>query len=827
METETADCHPGSPAAGRPLPDWLNVRGAREHNLADLAVRLPHRSLVVFTGLSGSGKSTLALDTIYAECRRRQLHSMSAFTRQLLGELDKPDLDEIEGLCSAVALDQRGAGSNPRSTVGTATDIYDLLRVLYARVGCAAPGAPVPELSPRAFSFNLPHGACPDCQGLGTCREVARDLLVPRPELSLAQGALAPWRGPSAEPQYALAMAMARHLGADVDVPWQELPRQVQHTLLEGTSEPVAPLSGATTGPRRRDQVFHGLVPWLRRQADGGRDRAGGYLRTVRCPACSGSRLNAAQRSVRLVPDRPDTAIGEVCTLPVAELLDFLRGLELEADRRAVAEQVMRDVSIRLEHLIEVGLDHLTLDRGTPSLSGGEARRLRLAQQLGTGLFGLLYVLDEPTSGLHPADVDRLLGSLRTLRDQGNSVLVVEHDQQVVRAADWVVDLGPGAGEAGGRLLHSGPLPELLGNEESLTGGHLSGRLRVPPRPYRRSPEPGRVLTVCGASEHNLRDLDVEFPLGCFTVVTGVSGSGKSTLVDTVLYRAVARAVQDEPVVPGEHRRVDGTELVSRVVHVDQSAIGRTPRSNPATYTGAFDPIRTLFARTELARELGLRPGHFSFNTAGGRCETCAGDGMVGIDMRFLPDIEVVCDTCEGTRYQAATLRVTYRDLTIADVLDLPVHAALEVFGDTAAVARPLRALAEVGLGYLRLGQPARSLSGGEAQRVKLAVELAGKVNGHTLYVLDEPTTGLHPEDVRRLLGVLHGLVDRGNTVVVVEHDMVVTASADRVIELGDGGGSSGGRLVATGTPEEIVAAPGSLTARYLRDALCTGTTVQ
>lgn len=830
----------------RPLPEWLVVRGAREHNLADLTVRLPHRSLVVFTGLSGSGKSTLAFDTIYAECQRRQVQSMSAFARQFLIELDKPETDALEGLCPAAALDQRTASRSPRSTVGTATDVYDLLRVLYSRIGqphCTVCDAPLrfdvgwrcpngdaelgPSMTARGFSFNLPYGACPTCEGIGSELRVDVDLVVPEPELSLAGGALAPWRGPATEAELNGALAMARQLSADINAPWRTLPSAVRDTLLTGPGVPIAPLPN--NAPRRmaREELFHGVVPWLTRRyrdtySAGARGRVAAFMRSVPCVECDGARLNAAQRAVRLRhPDHGRVGIGELCARTVIDCLGFFDGLDLDDTRRRVADQAVQEITTRLRQLVDVGLDHVTLNRALPTLSGGEAQRLRLAQQLGTALFGLLYVLDEPTIGLHPADVDRLLVSLRTLRDQGNSVLVVEHDPQVVRAADWVVDLGPGAGEAGGRLLHSGPVATLLANERSLTGGYLSGRLGAGERQQqRRVPDDTRQLAVRGAREHNLADLEVAFPLGCFTVVTGVSGSGKSTLVDQVLYRAVARAVQDEPVVPGAHDGVDGVLLVDRVVRVDQSPIGRTPRSNPATYTGAFDPIRGIFARTERARELGFTASRFSFNTTGGRCEACAGEGAVRIDMRFLPDIFMPCHTCHGSRYDATTLQVRFAGLTIADVLALPVSAALEVFADTESITRPLGALVDVGLGYIRLGQPATMLSGGEAQRVKLATELSGRTQGHTLYVLDEPTTGLHPMDVHRLLGVLHGLVDKGNTVVVVEHNLAVIASADWVIELGPAGGDRGGRLIVAGPPERVAMIDGSATGHYLSEEL-------
>ena len=829
----------------RPQPDWLVVRGARMHNLADLTVRLPHRSLVVFTGVSGSGKSSLAFDTIYAECQRRQIQSMSAFARQFLVEMDKPEADSFEGLCSASALDQRTASRNPRSTVGTATDIYDLMRVLYSRIGqphCTVCGAPLsfdggwrcpnrhPELGPsmtvRGFSFNLPYGACSECDGVGNQPRVDIGLVVPDSQLSLSEGALAPWRPATNAKDLTVALSAASKLGIDTEASWHSLAPEARQTMLEGTGKPFAPLLNGSSGRTSRDDMFNGLIPWLMRRyfdryAPGARERALAFMRSAPCGECGGSRLNSAQRAVRLRhPVDGWVGIGDLCARTVADCLQFFQTLALDDTRRRVVGQAVDEITTRLRYLADVGLDHVNVDRPLPSLSGGESQRLRLAQQLGTALFGLLYVLDEPTTGLHPADVDKLLSSLRTLRDEGNSVLVVEHDPQVIRAADWVVDLGPGAGEDGGQLLHTGPLDSLLTNHRSATGGYLSGRLRIPVPRTRRIPDNGRALIVHGVREHNLTGFDVALPLGCFTVVTGVSGAGKSTLVDDVVFRAVARAVQDEPVVPGRHDGIDGVELLDRVVRISQSPIGRSPRSVPATYTGAFDPIRKLFAGTDLARGRGFTARQFSFNSSGGRCEACGGEGAVSIDMKFLPDIYVPCRTCRGSRYDEATLEVRYAGLTIAEVLELPVHTALDVFADAESVTRPLQALTDVGLGYLHLGQAANTLSGGEAQRVKLAAELCRRTNGHTLYVLDEPTTGLHPLDVERLLGVLHGLVDNGGTVIVVEHNLAVVANADWVIELGPGSGNSGGRLLAAGPPEEITTIEDSATGHYLRDEL-------
>ncbi|MEX2627011.1 MAG: excinuclease ABC subunit UvrA [Ilumatobacteraceae bacterium] len=821
-------------------PEWLVVRGARQHNLAGATVRLPHRSLVVFTGVSGSGKSTLAFDTIYAEAQRRQVRSMSAFARTFLEELDRPDADAVEGLCPAVALDDRTLPNNPRSTVGTITDVHDLLRVLFSRVGeprCTSCGERLrfdggwlcprgdvelgPSMTSRGFSFNSPYGACFECQGLGTEPHVDLELVVPDPERSLAGGALAVWRDAASSAQFQHALGVARQLDVDVEAPWRTLPAAAQEALLTGDGVPQA---DEPAGRTTRQQRFQAVVPWLLRRYHeaylaGSRDRVAAYIRQRPCAACGGARLNPRQRAVALRhPTRGGLGIAEICAMTVRDALVLFQELEADPPRPELTSRVLEEITTRLKNLADVGLDHLTLDRAAPTLSRGEAQRLRLAEHLGTELFGLLFVLDEPTTGLHPADVERLLVGLRRLRDQGNSVLVIEHDDQIVRAADWVVDLGPGAGEEGGRVLHSGPVERLLADDGSLTGGYLTGRLCVG-TDGGEVPGDAAWLQVRGARAHNLADLDVAFPLGCFTVVIGVSGSGKSTLVDHVVYRHLARALHDEPVVPGPSAGIDGLELVDRVVRVEQSPIGRTPRSNAATYTGAFDAIRTAFARTDEARERGYRAGRFSFNSAGGRCENCAGEGSIRIDMRFLPDVFVPCHTCQGSRYEAATLEVRYEGLTIAEVLDLPVRAALEHFADIEAARRPLQALTEVGLGYLRLGQPAPTLSAGEAQRVKLAAELA-RGGGRTLFVLDEPTSGLHPDDIGRLLRVLRGLVAGGNTVVAVEHHLSVVASADWVVELGPGAGADGGRLVACGTPEQVAGSDGSPTGRHLRDEL-------
>ncbi|WP_248784502.1 excinuclease ABC subunit UvrA [Actinoalloteichus caeruleus] len=822
------DVLPGSARAV--LPDTLRVRGARVHNLRGVDLDVPHRALVVFTGVSGSGKSSLAFDTIYAEAQRRQVQSMSSFARQFLGEMSRPDVDQVEGLCSAVAVDQRSSASrSPRSTVGTVTEVYDLMRVLWGRVGvphCPRCGEGLGrgdrgwacpaghevgsvEVAGRAFSFNLPFGQCPDCAGVGVVLAGDEGLVVPDLELSVVEGAVAPWRERSAAGCREAAVAVVSGWGVRPEAPWRSLPPGLREVLLRGREVAVP----------GRSEVFTGVLPWLaerQRAAAGGSFPGQVFLRPVPCSSCGGGRLRAEQRAVRV----GGRGITEVSALPVTGCREFFAGLELAERERVLVEQAVEEILERLSRLVEVGLGYLTLDRPARTLSTGEAQRVRLAGQVGTRLFGLLYVLDEPTAGLHPQDVEELVGTLRALRDRGNSVVVVEHDARVIEAADWVVELGPAAGEHGGRLLFSGPVEALRSSEESVTGGYLAGRWGRGLPERRRASEPGRELVVRGAVEHNLGGVDVAFPLGCVVAVSGVSGAGKSTLVDQILYRVIDRALGGDAPPPGAHERVEGVELVDRVIRVDQSPIGRSARSTPATYTGVLDAVRTLFARTERARRCGFTPGRFSFNSPGGRCEECSGEGVVRVEMHFLPDVFLPCAECGGSRYDAETLSVTYRGRTIAEVLAMTVEEAAEFFReDPPAVRGPLRVLCEVGLGYLRLGQAGTTLSGGEAQRVKLAAELHRRAGRHTVYVLDEPTTGLHARDVERLVGVLHRLVDRGHTAVVVSHSMDVVRAADWVIDLGPGGGRDGGRVVAVGTPEEVAAGRGH-TARHLRRAL-------
>jgi excinuclease ABC subunit A len=820
------------------------VRGARVHNLKSVSIEIPHRQLVVFTGLSGSGKSSLAFDTIFAEGQRRSVQSLSTYARQFLGQFDKPDVDGIEGLCSAFAVDQDTTSRNPRSTVGTVTDAYDLLRLLYARIGkphcplCRRPmvtlpsgrlacpqhdDADPPDLAARAFSFNLPFGACPQCGGLGTHMDVDPGLVVPDPDKSLAEGALVPWTADRwAEVHAAMVRALAETLGVRTDVPWRDLPEKARRVFLEGSDIPV---QARRAGQKQAfESCYQGVVHWVRRQhteasSDGARERLESYMRQSPCPACKGGRLRPAQLAVTV----GGKGIAELSALSVAACAAFLRTLELAPADQAVAGPVLAEMQDKLASVMETGLDYLTLDRAASTLSGGEAQRIRLATQIGTSLFGLLYVLDEPTAGLHPRDSERLISSLKRLRDQGNSVIVVEHSEDVIGAADWVVEMGPGAGERGGQVVFSGPLPQLLADPQSLTGSYMSGR-RTIPVPTRRRPHRAN-LVVRGAREHNLKGIDVPFPLGCLVAVTGVSGSGKSTLVNDVLYRSLARKLHNGYEAPGAHDRIDGLQLVDKAVYIDQSPIGRTPRSNPATYTAVFDQIRNLFARTPEARARGYRPGRFSFNVAGGRCEACAGDGTIRMEMQFLADVYVPCDTCHGARYNEETLDIRYRDHTITDVLNLSVAEARALFADIPGIERPLSTLADLGLDYLRLGQSATTLSGGEAQRLKLATELQLRSVGHTVYVLDEPTRGLHVGDVHVLLEVLNKLVDKGNTVVVIEHDLNVIKSADWVIDLGPDGGDRGGSVVAAGTPEDVAAVPASHTGRYLAAALAQSAT--
>ena len=938
------------------------MRGAREHNLRDVSLDLPRDALIVFTGLSGSGKSSLAFDTIFAEGQRRYVESLSAYARQFLGQMDKPDVDFIEGLSPAVSIDQKSTSRNPRSTVGTITEVYDYLRLLFARIGkphCPECGKPIArqtpgqivdrllelpegtrfqvlspvvrerkgeyadlfrqlqsqgyarvrvdgvvyaleevpalkkqekhtievvvdravakssarrrladsvetalrlsgglviaelvdvpegdpgrertysehlacldddlsfeELEPRSFSFNSPFGACPECTGLGTRMEVDPELVVPDPSLSLDEGALAPWSGGHVTDYFQrLVEALADELGFDMDTPWSKLPAKARRSLLYGHPTEIHVRYRNRYGRQRSYYTaFEGVVPYVERrhaeaETDTSRERFAGYMREVPCEACGGARLKPVSLAVTV----GGRSIAEIAGLPIGEAAEFLLGLRLDGRDAQIAERVLKEVNERLRFLIDVGLHYLSLDRAAGTLAGGEAQRIRLATQIGSGLVGVLYVLDEPSIGLHQRDNQRLIETLVRLRDLGNTLIVVEHDEETIRTADWVVDIGPGAGEHGGRIVVSGPVADLMDSKESLTGAYLSGRMAIEAPLVRRPVDTKRALRVEGASEHNLRDVSVSFPLGCLVAVTGVSGSGKSTLVNDVLYASLARELNGARVVPGRHKRVTGLEHVDKVVHVDQSPIGRTPRSNPATYTGVFDHIRKLFAETPEAKMRGYLQGRFSFNVKGGRCEACAGDGTLRIEMNFLPDVYVPCEECHGARYNRETLEVHYKGKTIAEVLDMPIEEALEFFAPVPAIARHLQTLVDVGLGYVRMGQSAPTLSGGEAQRVKLAAELQKRSTGRTVYVLDEPTTGLHFEDIRKLLGVLHTLVDKGNTVIVIEHNLDVIKSADWIIDMGPEGGSGGGRVVSEGSPEEIAAVEDSHTGRFLRPYL-------
>ncbi|GAA4592625.1 excinuclease ABC subunit UvrA [Planotetraspora phitsanulokensis] len=946
------------------MADRLIVRGAREHNLKDVSLDLPRDALIVFTGLSGSGKSSLAFDTIFAEGQRRYVESLSAYARQFLGQMDKPDVDFIEGLSPAVSIDQKSTNRNPRSTVGTITEVYDYLRLLWARIGkphCPTCGRPIArqtpqqivdrvleleegtrfqvlapvvrgrkgeyaelfrelqtkgfararvdgtivrleepptlkkyekhdievivdrlavkdgarrrltdsvetalqlsggtitldfvdlpegdpnrerfysehlycpyddlsfeELEPRSFSFNSPFGACPECTGLGTRMEVDPDLVVPDPERTLGDGAIAPWAsGHTSDYFVRMIEALGNALGFDLDTPWERLSKKAQKALLNGHDEQVHIRYRNRYGRERSYYTnFEGVIPWVQRrhaesESDASRERFEGFMREVPCPACGGRRLKPVSLAVTV----GDASIADVSGLSIGECATFLGALHLSDRDMHVAERVVKEINARLGFLLDVGLDYLTLDRAAGTLAGGEAQRIRLATQIGSGLVGVLYVLDEPSIGLHQRDNQRLLETLIRLRDMGNTLIVVEHDEDTIAAADWVVDIGPGAGEHGGQVVVSGTVEQLLASEQSLTGAYLSGRKAIAIPDVRRKRDRKRQLVVKGAREHNLTGVDVEFPLGVFTAVTGVSGSGKSTLVNDILYNALAKELNGARTVPGRHSRVTGTDLVDKVVHVDQSPIGRTPRSNPATYTGVFDHVRKLFAATAEAKIRGYLPGRFSFNVKGGRCEACSGDGTIKIEMNFLPDVYVPCEVCHGARYNRETLEVHYKGKTISEVLDMPIEEALEFFEAIPAIRRHLQTLNDVGLGYVRLGQPATTLSGGEAQRVKLASELQRRSTGRTVYVLDEPTTGLHFEDIRRLLGVLNRLVDNGNTVIVIEHNLDVIKTADWIIDMGPEGGSRGGKLVATGRPEDIARIEDSHTAVFLRKILGT-----
>ncbi|HET7327265.1 MAG TPA: excinuclease ABC subunit UvrA [Nocardioidaceae bacterium] len=944
------------------MADQLIVRGAREHNLKDVSIDLPRDSLIVFTGLSGSGKSSLAFDTIFAEGQRRYVESLSAYARQFLGQLDKPDVDFIEGLSPAVSIDQKSTSRNPRSTVGTITEVYDYLRLLFARAGrphCPVCGRPIArqtpqqivdrvleleagsrfqvlapvirgrkgeyadlfrqlqtqgfsrvrvdgethqltapptlnkqqkhtievvvdrlqvkasakrrltdsietalglsgglvtldfvdlpeddpgrervysehlaclhddlsfeELEPRSFSFNSPYGACTECHGIGTRMEVDPELVVPDPSKSLDEGALSPWASAHVSDYFQrLIGALAEELKFSTSTPFQGLPARARKALLEGHSTKVHVRYRNRYGRERSYySTFEGVIPYIERrhseaETDTSRERFEGFMREVPCPACQGSRLKPVSLAVTL----GGKTIADVCELPIDEAAMFLRELELSERERQIAERVLKEINERLRFLLDVGLHYLTLARPSGSLSGGEAQRIRLATQIGAGLVGVLYVLDEPSIGLHQRDNHRLIETLVRLRDLGNTLIVVEHDEDTIRTADWVVDIGPGAGEHGGQVVVSGTVEELLDHPDSMTGAYLAGREEIPLPALRRPRTPGREITVHGAYENNLRNIDVTFPLGQFVAVTGVSGSGKSTLVNDILYTSLARQIYNARQIPGRHRTVSGVDEVDKVIHVDQSPIGRTPRSNPATYTGVFDHVRKLFAQTPEAKMRGYLQGRFSFNVKGGRCEACSGDGTIKIEMNFLPDVYVPCEVCHGARYNRETLEVHYKGKTIAEVLDMPIEEAVDFFEAIPAIARHLRTLVDVGLGYVRLGQPAPTLSGGEAQRVKLSAELQKRSTGRTLYVLDEPTTGLHFEDIRKLLGVLGRLVDNGNTVIVIEHNLDVIKVADWLIDLGPEGGGGGGVVVAEGTPEQVADDLASHTGAFLKPIL-------
>ncbi|WP_433378356.1 excinuclease ABC subunit UvrA [Streptosporangium sp. CA-115845] len=946
------------------MADRLIVRGAREHNLKDVSLDLPRDSLIVFTGLSGSGKSSLAFDTIFAEGQRRYVESLSAYARQFLGQMDKPDVDFIEGLSPAVSIDQKSTSRNPRSTVGTITEVYDYLRLLWARIGkphCPRCGraiarqspeqivdrvmelpegtrfqvlAPVvrgrkgeyaelfsqlqakgfararvdgtvvrldepptlkkqekhdievivdrlavkegassrltgsvetalqlsggtitlefvdlpeddpnrerfysehlycpyddlsfEELEPRSFSFNSPFGACPECTGLGVRMEVDPDLIVPDPEKPLGEGAISPWAGGHTSDYFVrLVEALGLNMGFSLDTPWERLPKKAQKALLYGHDEQVHVRYSNRYGRERSYYTtFEGAIPWVQRRhgesdSDGMREKYEGYMREIPCPACEGARLKPVSLAVTV----DGRSIAEVSAMSIGDCATFLAGLTLSDRDMHIAERVVKEINARMGFLLDVGLDYLTMDRASGTLAGGEAQRIRLATQIGSGLVGVLYVLDEPSIGLHQRDNQRLLETLIRLRDMGNTLIVVEHDEDTIAAADWVVDIGPGAGEHGGQVVVSGTVADLLASEESMTGAYLSGRKTIAIPAVRRKRDRKRQLTVKGAREHNLKGVDVEFPLGLLTAVTGVSGSGKSTLVNDILYNALAKELNGARTVPGRHARVNGMDLVDKVVHVDQSPIGRTPRSNPATYTGVFDKVRDLFAQTTEAKVRGYQKGRFSFNVKGGRCEACSGDGTLKIEMNFLPDVYVPCEVCHGARYNRETLEVHYKGKTISEVLDMPIEEALGFFDSIPSIKRYLQTLYDVGLGYVRLGQPATTLSGGEAQRVKLASELQRRSTGRTIYVLDEPTTGLHFEDIRRLLGVLGKLVDGGNTVIVIEHNLDVIKTADWLIDMGPEGGSRGGSVLAVGTPEDVALVDESHTGRFLRKILGT-----
>src|SRR5579875_1969138 len=946
-----------SQASPRAL-DSIVIKGAREHNLKNVDLTLPRNRLIVITGLSGSGKSSLAFDTIYAEGQRRYVESLSAYARQFLGQMDKPDVDSIEGLSPAISIDQKTTSRNPRSTVGTVTEIYDYLRLLWARVGhphchicgrpiagqsaeqiidqvmelpegtrfmvlapivrgrkgeygkqleelrgegftrvkvdgelrrldeeigldkrfkhdiavvvdrlvmkpelrkrladsvetavaladglvevelvdsgpptqiqtyserfaCPVHGPSLVELEPRIFSFNSPHGACPRCTGLGSQMEIDPELVVPDPSLSIGEGAIAPWAASASDYYEQLIQAIAERYGVDLDTPWEELPEESREFFLYGTGGGRVQISYRNRFGRRRSYAttFEGIVPNLERRyretdSEFTREKIEEYMTLRPCPECRGARLRPESRAVLVA----GTAIHQFTALSARRALEWVRGLELSEHDRRIARLVLREIEERLQFLDNVGVGYLSMDRAAATLSGGEAQRIRLATQIGSSLVGVLYILDEPSIGLHQRDNQKLIATLERLRDLGNTVLVVEHDEGTMRAADHLIDMGPGAGEHGGHVVAAGTAEELARVPESLTGQYLAGTRQIELPARRRAPS--GYVEIAGAAEHNLRQIDVRIPLGVLCCVTGVSGSGKSTLVNEVLYKAVANRLHRSRQRAGAHRRITGLEQLDKIISVDQSPIGRTPRSNPATYIGLFDQIRELFSKTQEARARGYKPGRFSFNVKGGRCEVCRGDGQIKIEMHFLPDVYVPCEQCHGKRYNRETLEVRFKGKTIADVLEMPIEEALEFFAHIPKIRRRVQALVDVGLGYMRLGQPATTLSGGEAQRVKLAAELSKVATGRTMYVLDEPTTGLHFADIQRLLEVLDALVQAGNSVVVIEHNLDVIKVSDRLIDLGPEGGDEGGQVIATGTPEQVAKVEGSHTGHFLSQLL-------
>ena len=940
------------------MQDKLIIRGARAHNLKNINVDIPRDKLVVVTGLSGSGKSSLAFDTIYAEGQRRYVESLSAYARMFLGNMEKPDVDSIEGLSPAISIDQKTTSKNPRSTVGTTTEINDYLRLLYARVGtpycinghgaitassveqivdqvlelpertrmqilapvvsrkkgqhktifdriqkdgyvrvrvdgeifdisevpklskskmhnieivvdrlinkdgirsrlfdsveaalrladgyviidtmdgnellfsehysCPVCGFTVPELEPRLFSFNAPFGSCPTCDGLGSKLEVDLDLVIPDRSKTLREGALAPWNPISSNYYPAMLEQAMTSFGIDMDTPFENLTEEEQNLVLYGSGEREFHFRYINDfgGERNIDLPFEGVVNNIDRRyhetnSDFTRNVMRGYMNELPCATCHGYRLNNQALCVR-VGGENGLNIGQVSDLSVADHLELLTHLELSENEKTIATPIVKEIKDRLTFLNNVGLNYLTLSRSAGTLSGGESQRIRLATQIGSNLSGVLYILDEPSIGLHQRDNDRLISSLKKMRDLGNTLIVVEHDEDTMRQADWLIDVGPGAGDFGGQIVASGTPEDVAKNKKSITGQYLSGAKEIPV-PLERRKGNGRVLRVKGASENNLQNIDVTFPLGKFIAVTGVSGSGKSTLVNSILKKAVAQKLNRNSAKPGKHKALEGIENIERLIDIDQSPIGRTPRSNPATYTGVFDDIRDLFAKTNEAKIRGYKKGRFSFNVKGGRCEACSGDGIIKIEMHFLPDVYVPCEVCHGTRYNSETLEVHYKDKNIAEILDMTVNDAVEFFAPIPKIARKLQTIKDVGLGYVTLGQPATTLSGGEAQRMKLASELHKRSTGKSLYILDEPTTGLHTDDIARLLKVLQRFVDDGNTVLVIEHNLDVIKTADHIIDLGPEGGVGGGQIVATGTPEEVAKVKESFTGQYLKDKL-------